>query len=339
MQASNHNKILVTGGAGYIGSHTVVELLNAGYDPIIVDNFANSKPTVCDRISVITGHKPIFIEADCRDKAILRNIFTAYQINAVIHFAGLKAVGESIEKPILYYDNNVGSSIALLEVMAEFGVKKMVFSSSAIVYGDPAAIPIKEDFPKSPANPYGRTKLMIEEMLRDLHAADPEWQIVILRYFNSVGAHPSGLIGEDPVGIPNNLMPYISQVAAGKLQCLNIFGNDYDTPDGTGIRDYIHVVDLAVAHLKALEAINGISLAVYNIGTGRGYSVLELVRTFENSTSRKIPYRIVSRRPGDIAVCYADSSLAVRELNWRAHRGIDTMCADTWRWQSQNRDL
>lgn len=323
--------ILVTGGTGYIGSHTTVELIQAGYEPVLLDNLSNSKPAVLDRIQKITGKKPVFIEADCRDKAALDNVFKKHRIDAVIHFAGLKAVGESVEKPLLYYDNNVNGAIALCEAMAQAGVRKIVFSSSATVYGDPATVPITEDFPTQPSNPYGRTKLMIEEILRDLGAADPAWRIILLRYFNPVGAHPSGLIGEDPSGIPNNLMPYIGQVAAGKLPHLNVFGSDYTTPDGTGIRDYIHVVDLALGHLKALEKIDKLFLAVYNLGTGRGYSVLEALRAFEKASGRTIPHVIAPRRPGDIAACWADPTRAARELNWQATRGLETMCADSWR--------
>ncbi|MFA6412980.1 MAG: UDP-glucose 4-epimerase GalE [Syntrophales bacterium] len=328
--------IFVTGGAGYIGSHTCVELLQAGYDVVIADNLSNSKSSVLDRIETITGRRPIFYHVDCRDRAALKGIFASHPCDAVIHFAGLKAVGESVARPLHYYDNNVGSTVALCGVMADCGLKRIVFSSSATVYGDPATVPIGEEFPLAPANPYGRTKLMIEEILRDLRIADPAWQITLLRYFNPVGAHESGLMGEDPTGIPNNLMPYISQVAVGKLPRLSVFGNDYDTPDGTGVRDYIHVVDLARGHLKALEKIKQADFATYNLGAGRGYSVLEMINAFEKASGRPIPYDIVDRRPGDIAVCYADAGLAKANLNWTASRGLDAMCADTWRWQSRN---
>ena len=328
--------IFVTGGAGYIGSHTCVELLQAGYDVVIADNLSNSKISVLDRIETITGRRPIFYHADCRDRAALKGIFAAHPCDAVIHFAGLKAVGESVAQPLCYYDNNIGSTIALCEAMAACGLKRIVFSSSATVYGDPATVPIGEEFPLAPSNPYGRTKLMIEEILRDLRIADPAWQIILLRYFNPVGAHESGLMGEDPAGIPNNLMPYISHVAVGKLSRLSVFGNDYDTPDGTGVRDYIHVVDLALGHLRALEEIRHATFATYNLGTGRGYSVLEMIKAFEKVSGRPIPYDIVDRRPGDIAICYADPSLARTNLNWTASRGLDAMCADSWRWQSRN---
>lgn len=330
--------IFVTGGAGYIGSHTCVELLQAGYDVVIADNLCNSKLSVLDRIEAIAGRRPTFYHADCRDREALKAIFTAHHCDAVIHFAGLKAVGESVARPLYYYDNNIGATIALCEAMAACGIKRIVFSSSATVYGDPPTVPIGEEFPLAPANPYGRTKLMIEDILRDLRIADPAWQIILLRYFNPVGAHESGLMGEDPAGIPNNLMPYISQVAVGKLSRLRVFGNDYDTPDGTGVRDYIHVVDLALGHLKALEMIENTALATYNLGTGRGYSVLEMINAFEKASGRPIPYDIVGRRPGDIAVCYADASLARTGINWSASRGIAAMCADTWRWQSCNPD-
>jgi UDP-glucose 4-epimerase len=329
-------KILVTGGAGYIGSHTCVELLQAGYEVVVLDNLSNSKISVLDRIENITGRRPVFFPGDCRDREALKAVFAAHHCDAVIHFAGLKAVGESVDRPLHYYDNNVGSTIALCEVMAAEGVKRIVFSSSATVYGDPATVPIREDFPLAPANPYGRTKLVIEQLLRDLQASDPAWQVILLRYFNPVGAHESGLIGEDPTGIPNNLMPYISQVAVGKLERLRVFGNDYPTPDGTGVRDYIHVVDLAQGHLRALENLTRTKLGVYNLGTGRGYSVLEMIRAFEEASMRPVPYEIVGRRPGDIAVCYADPGAARRELNWFASRGLARMCADAWRWQSRN---
>lgn len=326
--------ILVTGGAGYIGSHAAVELMAAGRDVFIIDNLCNSKRSVIDRVERIAGRRPPFAEIDVRDRAALRQLFAAQRFDAVIHFAGLKAVGESVEKPLAYYDNNVYGSVTLAECMAEAGVKTLVFSSSATVYGEPASVPIREDFALSAANPYGRSKLMIEEILRDLAAADSSWRIGLLRYFNPVGAHPSGLIGEDPNDIPNNLVPYIAQVAVGRLRELAIFGNDYPTPDGTGVRDYIHVVDLARGHLAALEALRARpGVATVNLGTGRGYSVLEMVRAFEAASGKPVPYRIVARRPGDIAQCYADPALAARLLGWRATLGLEAMCADTWRWQ------
>jgi UDP-glucose 4-epimerase len=329
--------ILVTGGAGYIGSHTCVELLEAGYELIAVDNLVNSKEESLRRVQEITG-KPIrFYQADLLDRAALEEIFSASAIEAVIHFAGLKAVGESVAQPLRYYHNNLTGTINLCQAMQQHGVKNLVFSSSATVYGDPHTVPITEDFPLSATNPYGRSKLMIEEMLRDLYRADSGWNIAILRYFNPVGAHPSGRIGEDPNGIPNNLVPYIAQVAVGKLQELAVYGGDYPTPDGTGVRDYIHVVDLAQGHLKALEKLQSRpGLVTYNLGTGRGYSVLEVVAAFAQAAGKEIPYRIVGRRPGDIAVCYADPAKSERELNWSARRGIAEMCADSWRWQTQN---
>jgi UDP-glucose 4-epimerase len=324
--------VLVTGGIGYIGSHTVVELLDAGMDVTIIDNLCNSKASVLDRIATITGRMPDFVEADIRDRAALRTALDG--CSAVIHFAGLKAVGESIGKPIEYYDNNVCGSVTLFETMAEAGVKTLVFSSSATVYGDPHKVPIREDFPLSATNPYGRSKLMIEEVLRDVAVADAGWRIALLRYFNPVGAHASGTIGEDPNGIPNNLMPFVAQVAAGKLVQLSVFGDDYPTPDGTGVRDYIHVVDLALGHLAALRALERQpGVLTVNLGTGRGYSVLEMVRAFEKASGRPVPYRVVARRPGDIATCYADPTLAAEVLGWRAERDIDAMCADAWRWQ------
>jgi len=328
-------KILVTGGMGYIGSHTCVELLNAGYQVVALDNLCNSKRSVQERVERIAGQALPFVEADLRDRAALEAAFAQHQIGAVIHFAGLKAVGESVEQPLRYYDNNISGSLVLFETMAKFGVKSLVFSSSATVYGDPASVPIFEHFPLSATNPYGRSKLMIEEMLRDLQRADPSWRIALLRYFNPVGAHASGLIGEDPNGIPNNLLPYVAQVAEGRRERLSVFGNDYPTPDGTGLRDYIHVVDLALGHLKTLDKLaTGPGIYTYNLGTGRGYSVLEMVRAFEAASGRAVPYQIVARRPGDIAACYADASLAERELGWKAERGVDQMCADAWRWQS-----
>ncbi len=329
------SKILVTGGAGYIGSHTVVELLGAGFDVFVVDNLCNSRASVIDRIGRIAGRMPGFVQMDLRDRAGLRDLFAEHRFEAVIHFAGLKAVGESVAQPLSYYDNNVGASMALLEAMAEAEVKTLVFSSSATVYGDPHTMPIREDFPLSATNPYGRSKLMIEDMSRDLARSDPSWRIALLRYFNPVGAHSSGLIGEDPNGIPNNLMPFVAQVAAGGLPELSVFGADYPTPDGTGVRDYIHVVDLAQGHLAALRALadRPAGVLTVNLGTGRGYSVLEMVRAFEQASGRPVPYRLVDRRPGDIAACYADPSKAAELLGWRAQRGIDEMCADTWRWQ------
>ena len=326
--------ILITGGAGYIGSHTCVELLDAGYDLVVIDNFSNSKPAVLDRVAQISGRAPTFMEVDIRDRGALRDVFRAHDIDAVIHFAGLKAVGESVAQPLRYYDNNISGSIALFEVMAESGVKTLVFSSSATVYGDPHSVPIREDFPLSATNPYGRSKLMLEEILRDLFHSDENWRIALLRYFNPVGAHASGMIGEDPNGIPNNLMPYITQVAIGKLAQLSVFGDDYPTPDGTGVRDYIHVVDLARGHLAALKALVGQpGVMTVNLGTGQGYSVLDMIRAFEQASGRPVPYRIAARRPGDVAQCYADASLADYLLGWRAERGLEAMCRDSWRWQ------
>jgi UDP-glucose 4-epimerase len=325
-------KVLVTGGAGYIGSHTVVELLAAGYQVVIIDNLCNSKASVLDRVERIAGRRPEFLQADIRNRAAVSKALAG--CDAVIHFAGLKAVGESVAEPLRYYDNNVSGSVVLFEAMAAANVKTLVFSSSATVYGDPHAVPIREDFPLSATNPYGRSKLMIEEVLRDLAVADPGWRMALLRYFNPVGAHASGTIGEDPNDIPNNLMPYVSQVAVGKLKQLSVFGNDYPTSDGTGVRDYIHVVDLALGHLAALRALERQpGVLTVNLGTGRGYSVLEMVRAFEQASGRPVPYRIAPRRPGDIAQCYADPSLAQDLLGWRAERGIESMCADTWRWQ------
>ena len=331
--------ILVTGGTGYIGSHTVVELLAAGKDVLILDNYANSSPKVLERIAKISGRAPAFREGDIRDVDGLRALFAAHRIEAVIHFAGLKAVGESVEQPLTYYDNNVNGTLCLLQAMRQAGVRRLVFSSSATVYGDPHRVPIREDFPLQATNPYGRSKLMVEEVLRDLQRAEADWQIAILRYFNPVGAHPSGLIGENPNGIPNNLMPFVAQVAVGKRAQLSVFGNDYPTPDGTGVRDYIHVVDLAQGHLAALAALarSGQSLTV-NLGTGQGYSVLDMVRAFEAASGRPVPYQIVARRAGDIATCYADPQLAGELLGWQARRGIGEMCADAWRWQSMNPD-
>jgi UDP-glucose 4-epimerase len=331
--------ILVTGGAGYIGSHTVVELMQAGFEVLIVDNFCNSKASVLDRIDRIVGRRPHLVEADVRDRDSMRTLFADYRFDAVIHFAGLKAVGESVDQPLRYYDNNIHGSLVLFEAMAEAGVKSLVFSSSATVYGDPHTVPIREDFPLSATNPYGRSKLIVEEILGDIAHADSTWHIALLRYFNPVGAHESGLIGEDPSGIPNNLMPYIARVAVGSLQELSVFGSDYPTSDGTGVRDYIHVVDLARGHLAALKAltVSGGVLTV-NLGTGRGYSVLDVVRAFEVASGRNVPYKIVGRRPGDIAACYADPSLAKKLLGWQAQYGIDEMCRDAWRWQSMSNE-
>ena len=329
--------ILVTGGAGYIGSHTSVELLNAGYEIIIVDNFSNSKPESLKRVQEITGKTLKFYELDILDKAALEKVFSENKIEAVIHFAGLKAVGESVQMPISYYHNNITGTLILCEVMKKFNVKKMVFSSSATVYGMPKTVPISEDFPLSATNPYGRTKLMIEEILQDVYVSDNEWSVALLRYFNPIGAHESGRIGEDPNGIPNNLMPYITQVAVGKREKLGVFGNDYDTHDGTGVRDYIHVVDLAKGHLKALEKVsNTTGIEAYNLGTGVGYSVLDVVKNFEKATNKEIPYAILDRRPGDIAKCYADPTKAKTALNWSAEKGIEEMCGDSWRWQVNN---
>lgn len=328
-------KILVTGGMGYIGSHTCVELMAAGHDVVVIDNLSNAKQSVQERVERIAGKPFTFVELDVRDRAGLEQLFAAHPFDGVIHFAGLKAVGESVAQPLRYYDNNVNGSLVLFETMAKFGVKTLVFSSSATVYGDPASVPIVEQFPLSATNPYGRSKLMIEEMLRDLAVADPTWRIALLRYFNPVGAHQSGLIGEDPNGIPNNLLPFIAQVAVGRRPQLSVFGNDYPTPDGTGLRDYIHVVDLALGHVKTLAKLaDGPGVVTYNLGTGRGNSVLEMVRAFEAASGRPVPYQVVARRPGDIAACYADVALAERELGWKAERGIADMCADSWRWQS-----
>ena len=329
--------ILVTGGCGYIGSHTCVELLNAGHEVVVFDNLSNSRLEALQRVERITGKPVAFVTADLNDRDALREVFENHSIGAVVHFAGLKAVGESVAKPLLYYHNNVSGSIVLFETMAEFAVKRIVFSSSATVYGDPHSVPIRESFPLRAANPYGRTKLVIEDILRDIAASDPSWRIAMLRYFNPVGAHESGLIGEDPNGIPNNLMPYISQVAVGLRKELSVFGNDYPTHDGTGVRDYIHVVDVAAGHLAALETLDkhGGTLTV-NLGTGHGYSVLDMVRAFEKASGHRIPYRIAGRRPGDIASCYADPALAYELMGWRAVRDLDAMCRDAWRWQSMN---
>ena len=330
--------ILVTGGAGYIGSHTCVELLNAGYEVIVVDNLYNSSKKALERVQQITGKQLKFYEDDILDRAALERIFEENKIDAVIHFAGLKAVGESVAKPIEYYHNNMTGTLILCDVMRKHGCKNIIFSSSATVYGDPAMIPITEECPKGqPTNPYGWTKSMLEQVLTDIHTSDPEWNVVLLRYFNPIGAHKSGMIGEDPKGIPNNLLPYVAQVAIGKLECLGVFGDDYDTPDGTGVRDYIHVVDLAAGHVKAVEKLadhEGVS--VYNLGTGHGYSVLQVVHAFEKACGHTINYQIKERRPGDIAMCYCAPEKAKKELGWEAKYGIEEMCADSWRWQSQN---
>jgi UDP-glucose 4-epimerase len=327
--------ILVTGGTGFIGSHTCVALSAAGHDTVILDNLSNSRASVVDRLQQLCGKRPGFIQGDVRDATLLDRVFAEHRIGAVIHFAGLKAVGESVEQPVAYYDNNVRGTLELLAAMGRAGVKTLVFSSSATVYGDPASVPIREDFPRSATNPYGRSKLMIEEILGDLHRAEPDWRIARLRYFNPVGAHESGLIGEDPQDIPNNLMPYIAQVASGRREFLRVFGNDYPTPDGTGIRDYIHVMDLADGHVAALNylgARKGVLLTV-NLGTGRGYSVLEVADAFGRVSGRPVPRHFAPRRPGDIAQCWADPALALELLGWRATRDLETMCADAWRWQ------
>lgn len=332
------DKVLVTGGAGYIGSHTTLALLEAGFDVVVLDNLCNSSAESLQRVERICGRAPLFIEGDIRDRTLLDRLLTAHRISAVMHFAGLKAVGESVREPLAYYQNNVAGTLTLCQAMASAGVFRLVFSSSATVYGEPTQMPIREDFPTgAPTNPYGRSKLMVEEVLRDLVASEPRWSIALLRYFNPVGAHASGLMGEDPNGIPNNLLPYIAQVAVGKLSELSVFGGDYPTRDGTGVRDYIHVVDLADGHLKALQALASmLGVHVWNLGTGRGYSVLEMIRAFEQASARPVPYRIVPRRLGDIAECWADPDKAARELGWIAEHGIEAMMADTWRWQSQN---
>jgi len=333
-------KVLITGGAGYIGSHTTLTLLLAGYDVVVLDNLCNSSAESLKRVAQIAGPKPMFVEGDVRDSILLIQLFAEHSFGAVLHFAGLKAVGESVAQPLRYYDNNVHSSNVLLQACADAGVFNVVFSSSATVYGEPAQMPISEACPVGqPTNPYGRSKLMVENMLCDLAASDPRWRIAILRYFNPVGAHESGQIGEDPNGIPNNLLPYIAQVAVGKLPELAVFGNDYPTTDGTGVRDYIHVVDLAEGHLCALEALQTRTGAhVWNLGTGQGYSVLDMVRAFEAASGKPVPYRVAPRRPGDIATCYADPAKAERELGWKAQRGLDEMMRDAWRWQRMNPD-
>lgn len=326
--------IFVTGGAGYLGSHTCVELLNAGYEIVVCDNLSNSKPEVVDKIKAITGREFRFCQADILDRSAMDRIFAENAIEAVVHFAGLKAVGESVQKPLLYYHNNVAGSLVLFQAMADAGVKRLVFSSSATVYGDPAEVPIREDFPLSATNPYGATKLTIENILRDLCSADPDWSVALLRYFNPIGAHSSGLLGDDPSGIPNNLMPYLLRVAAGQLKELSVYGNDYPTRDGTGVRDYIHVVDLSQGHLKALSKImTTIGIDAFNLGTGTGYSVLEVISAFEQASGQKVKWKIASRRPGDIAECYADASKARSELGWEARKGLGEMCVDAWRFE------
>lgn len=332
--------ILVTGGSGYIGSHTVLQLLEQNFNVVVLDNFSNSTPISLERVTQITGKSATLIEGDIRDTDCLNRIFKKYEIDSVIHFAGLKAVGESVEQPMKYYENNVFGSLNLCKAMAEHGVKNLVFSSSATVYGDPVTLPLHEGLPTgTPTNPYGMSKLMVELMLTDIQKADSNWNIVLLRYFNPAGAHPSGLIGEDPNGIPNNLMPFITQVATGKRKLLSVFGNDYDTHDGTGVRDYIHVEDLANGHLKALDKINTqCGLFTCNLGTGQGYSVLDMVKAFEHESDKTINFEIAPRRTGDVASCYADPTLASDELNWKAEKGLEDMCADSWRWQKNNPD-
>jgi UDP-glucose 4-epimerase len=332
-------KILVTGGAGYIGSHTCLELLQAGYEIIVVDNLCNSKDESLRRVQELTGKKLIFYKVDLLDRSTLESVFKSNHIQSVIHFAGLKAVGESVNIPLRYFHNNVTGTLVLLEVMKEHDVRNIVFSSSAVVYGEVKKVPITEDFPLSVLNPYGRTKLIIEDILRDLSYAEPDWNIAILRYFNPVGAHPSGRIGEDPNGVPNNLMPYVAQVAVGRRPFIRIWGNDYPTPDGTGVRDYIHVIDLALGHIKALEKLERKpGLVTYNLGTGRGYSVMEVISAFEKACQKKLAYQIMDRRPGDAAISYADPSKANHDLGWYAQKSIEDMCVDAWRWQSQNPD-
>ena len=329
--------VLVTGGMGYIGSHTCIQMIEAGMTPIIFDNLYNSKPTVLDRIEKVSGVRPIFVEGDIRDKQALSQVLQQYDIESVIHFAGLKAVGESVAKPLEYYDTNVHGTLVLVDAMREAGVKSLIFSSSATVYGDPASTPILEDFPTSATNPYGRSKLIVEECLTDFQKANPDWSITLLRYFNPVGSHPTGELGEDPQGIPNNLMPFVAQVAVGRREFLSVFGGDYPTPDGTGVRDYIHVMDLSDGHLAALKHVGSKQgLHIYNLGTGNGHSVLEMVAAFEKSSGKTVPYQIVERRPGDIAECWADPAKAQVELHWKATRSLEQMTEDTWRWQSNN---
>ena len=328
--------ILVTGGSGYIGSHTVLELLNKNYNVVVVDNLSNSSYESLRRVQKITGKAVTFYENDIRDTAALEKIFSAHTFDAVIHFAAFKAVGESCKLPLKYYENNISGTVNLLKVMEKFGVKKIIFSSSATVYGDPEKLPLDENCHLSTTNPYGATKLMMENIMTDVWKADNEWTIILLRYFNPVGSHESGLIGEDPKGIPNNLMPYVAQVASGKLQCINVFGDDYDTPDGTGVRDYIHVVDLALGHIAAIEKVNTSGVHIYNLGTGHGYSVLDMIHAFEKACGKTLPYKICERRPGDIAACYACPDKAEKELGWVAKFGIEEMCASQWKWQSGN---
>lgn len=331
-------KVLVTGGAGYIGSHTCVELLDSGYEVVVVDNLCNASRKVIDRIKRITGKNVMFYEADIRDYDAMDRVFEAEKPELVIHFAGLKAVGESVEKPLEYYENNISGTLNLCKVMREHDCKNIIFSSSATVYGEPAFIPITEQCPKGVCtNPYGWTKHMLEQILTDIQKADPSWNVILLRYFNPIGAHKSGMIGEDPKGIPNNLLPYVAQVAVGKLECVGVFGNDYDTPDGTGVRDYIHVVDLARGHVKAIDMIKkNPGVKIYNLGTGIGYSVLDVIKAFSKACGKELPYQIKPRRAGDIASCYSDATLAKEELGWVAEYGIDEMCQDSWRWQSNN---
>ena len=332
-------KILVTGGAGYIGSHTVVQLLEAGFDAVILDNLSNSSAQVVDRIAELTGRRVPLVQGDINDAPLLKELLAEHRFDATIHFAGLKSVGESVADPLAYYRNNVNGTVTLLQCLAQADVRRFVFSSSATVYGDPQSVPIREDAPTAPTNPYGNTKWLIEHILADLAASDPRWAIGVLRYFNPVGAHRSGRIGENPRGVPNNLMPFVTQVAVGKRERLSVFGSDYPTPDGTGVRDYIHVVDLALGHLAALRRVDRADgIWTVNLGTGQGYSVLEIVKAFEAASGRDIPYQLVARRPGDVAQCYADPACAARELDWKATRGLEEMCADSWRWQSLNPD-
>ncbi len=328
--------ILVTGGSGFIGSHTVVELLNKGYGVIVMDNLCNSSLESLKRVEKITGKKVKFYETDIRDRTGTEKIFQENKIDAVIHFAGLKAVGESCQIPLKYYENNIGGTVILLEVMEKYNVKKIIFSSSATVYGTPERLPLDEECHLSTTNPYGSTKLMLESIMQDVYKADDRWNVILLRYFNPVGAHESGLIGEDPKGIPNNLMPYVAQVASGKLSCIQVYGDDYDTPDGTGVRDYIHVVDLALGHIAAIEHCRDTGVHIYNLGTGQGYSVLDMIHAFEKACGKKLPYKICPRRPGDIAACYACPDKAAKDLNWKAQYGIEEMCASQWKWQSMN---
>ena len=328
--------ILVTGGCGYIGSHTVLELLNKNYDVVVVDNFSNSSFESLRRVQKITGKTVTFYEADIRDTAAMETVFSKHNFDAVIHFAAFKAVGESVRLPLKYYENNISGTVSLLQIMEKHNVKKIIFSSSATVYGDPERLPLDENCRLSTTNPYGSTKLMMEMIMQDLYKADKNWNIILLRYFNPVGAHESGMIGEDPKGIPNNLMPYVAQVATGKLACINVFGNDYDTPDGTGVRDYIHVVDLALGHIAAIEQCNDAGVHIYNLGTGHGYSVMDMIHAFEKACGKTLPYKICDRRPGDIATCYAAPDKAKKELKWQAKYGIEEMCASQWKWQSGN---